>query len=115
MQEVRPYVVEARKLTDTQQALRTSQAEAEHANQAKSLFLANVSHELRTPLASLIGTNELLQDTELNPEQGRFVRIMDRCCEDRCCAASTTMASPSASARASANRLHRADARIRRM
>ena len=74
----RAGVVEARKLTDTQQALRTSQAEAEHANQAKSLFLANVSHELRTPLTSLIGTNELLQDTELNPEQGRFVKIMDR-------------------------------------
>ncbi len=74
----RAGVVEARKLAATQQALRTSQAEAEHANQAKSLFLANVSHELRTPLTSLIGTNELLQDTELNPEQGRFVKIMDR-------------------------------------
>ena len=74
----RAGVVEARRLAATQQALRTSQAEAEHANQAKSLFLANVSHELRTPLTSLIGTNELLQDTELNPEQGRFVKIMDR-------------------------------------
>jgi len=74
----RAGVVEARELTATQQALRTSQAEAEHANQAKSLFLANVSHELRTPLTSLIGTNELLQDTELTPEQGRFVQIMDR-------------------------------------
>ena len=74
----RASAVEARKLEATQQALRTSQAEAEHANQAKSLFLANVSHELRTPLTSLIGTNELLQDTQLDPEQGRFVRIMDR-------------------------------------
>jgi signal transduction histidine kinase len=74
----RAGVVEARKLAATQQALRTSQAEAEHANQAKSLFLANVSHELRTPLTSLIGTNELLQDTALTPEQGRFVKIMDR-------------------------------------
>ena len=74
----RAGVVEARELAATQQALRTSQAEAEHANQAKSLFLANVSHELRTPLTSLIGTNELLQDTELTPEQGRFVQIMDR-------------------------------------
>ena len=74
----RASVVEARKLEATQQALRTSQAEAEHANQAKSLFLANVSHELRTPLTSLIGTNELLQDTMLNPEQSRFVSIMDR-------------------------------------
>ena len=74
----RAGVVEARRLAATQQALRTSQAEAENANQAKSLFLANVSHELRTPLTSMIGTNELLQDTELDREQGRFVRIMDR-------------------------------------
>ena len=74
----RAGVVEARRLAATQQALRTSQAEAENANQAKSLFLANVSHELRTPLTSLIGTNELLQDTELNPEQVRFAKIMDR-------------------------------------
>ena len=42
----RAGVVEARELAATQQALRPSQAEAEHANQAKSLFLANVSHEL---------------------------------------------------------------------
>ena len=74
----RAGVVEARELAATQQALRTSQAEAEHANQGEVPFLANVSHELRTPLTSLIGTNELLQDTELTPEQGRFVQIMDR-------------------------------------
>jgi len=74
----RAGVVEARKLLATQRALQTSQAEAEHANQAKSLFLANVSHELRTPLTSLIGTNELLHETELNPQQFQFVEIMDR-------------------------------------
>jgi PAS domain S-box-containing protein len=47
--------------------------EAQLANEAKSLFLANVSHEIRTPLTSLLGTTEFLQDTELDALQARFV------------------------------------------
>jgi PAS domain S-box-containing protein len=51
---------------------------AEKANEAKSLFLANVSHEIRTPLTSLLGTTEVLMDTELDPLQARFVDTMVR-------------------------------------
>lgn len=39
-----------------------------------SPFFANAVHELRTPIQTIIGTLELIRDTELNPEQNEYVR-----------------------------------------
>ena len=58
--------------------LESARAAAEQASVAKSLFLANVSHELRTPLTSVLAAGELLEDTDLTPEQVRLLSSIDR-------------------------------------
>lgn len=39
-----------------------------------SPFFANAVHELRTPIQTIIGTIELIRDTELNQEQSEYIR-----------------------------------------
>jgi signal transduction histidine kinase/CheY-like chemotaxis protein len=51
-------------------ALDAARRAAEHANQAKSAFLAQMSHELRTPLNAILGFAHLLAKApNLSPEQ----------------------------------------------
>jgi len=56
--------------------LRHDHAIADAANHAKSQLLANVSHEIRTPMHGLLGTAELLDKTELDPGQRRYVEVI---------------------------------------
>jgi signal transduction histidine kinase/ActR/RegA family two-component response regulator len=56
--------------------LRDSHDKAQAATKAKSLFLSTMSHEIRTPLNSLLGSTELMAETDLSREQESYLRSL---------------------------------------
>lgn len=65
-----------KKLADIE--IRRAQAIAEKASEAKSVFLANMSHEMRTPLNSIIGLSDLMAQSNLEPENAKHVKVIQK-------------------------------------
>ncbi len=57
-------------------ALEQATLKAEQANETKTTFLATMSHEIRTPMNGVIGTIDLLRQTELDGAQHRLSTII---------------------------------------
>jgi len=76
-EEDREVLVETtERLERSQQEIIKEKEKAEKAERAKTEFLANMSHEIRTPLNSIIGTSDLLNETELNPRQQEYLETI---------------------------------------
>lgn len=59
-----------------EQTLADAKEKAESASRAKTEFVANMSHEIRTPLNAVLGAAQLLEKTEHNPDQQRYIRMI---------------------------------------
>ncbi|MBL4608586.1 MAG: response regulator [Pseudomonadales bacterium] len=64
------FVLEREKI---EKELVKAKSEAEAGSKATSEFLATMSHEIRTPLNGVLGMAELMNTTQLNQDQARFL------------------------------------------
>ncbi|MEI6556997.1 MAG: response regulator [Rhodospirillaceae bacterium] len=67
------WIHDISRLKQTESDLNAAKNQAEQATRAKSAFLATMSHEIRTPMNGVLGMLELLERTQLDPQQSETV------------------------------------------
>ncbi|MCR9254857.1 MAG: ATP-binding protein [Alphaproteobacteria bacterium] len=65
-------------LVAAREELEAARREAEEANEAKTQFLATMSHELRTPMTGVMGMVSLLERTDLDPQQEKYLHSISQ-------------------------------------
>jgi signal transduction histidine kinase len=63
---------QGQQLREANAELAAAKAQAEQANESKSLFLAHVGHELRTPLTAILGFAEIIRDKVFGQDPERY-------------------------------------------
>lgn len=63
---------------ELEQRLIKAKKDAQDANKAKSIFIANLSHEMRTPLNSVMGFTEQLKQSNLTNEQQHHLNLIEK-------------------------------------
>ncbi|HWP97112.1 MAG TPA: response regulator [Syntrophomonadaceae bacterium] len=76
-QEVQLYVLVSNDISD----LVENRERVDIANLTKTQFLANMSHEMRTPMIGILGSINLLEQSDLTAEQINHVAIVRECGE----------------------------------
>ncbi|MBX3722473.1 MAG: response regulator [Turneriella sp.] len=62
----------ATRIRTLDESRRTAEVRAE----TRTQFAANLSHEIRTPLTAIVGVSDLLAETELSPQQAKYVKSL---------------------------------------
>ena len=65
-------------LYSLQKRLQDAVKEAEQANRAKTEFLSSMTHQIRTPIGGVVGMIDLLNKTELNPQQKQYLQALSQ-------------------------------------
>ena len=61
--------------------LKKAREHAEALSKTKDQFLSNMSHEIRTPMNGIVGMVQMLQNTELSPQQQEYIQTINGSCE----------------------------------
>ncbi len=64
-------------MAEKQQIYESKLIAAAASEAAKNEFFGKMSHEIRTPLSGVLGVSQLLQDTELDEQQKKYIDILN--------------------------------------